>query len=250
MKTIFSLILFASLSAVAQTGAPSGSFTIPINSSVYDVSGTHYGDDEDAEVVFYVTHLANGVLSGSATVEYDDGFLVLEGTGPLIGRVTGNSTAQTGRFRFSAPVSGYDLDNLYYTGNYTWTGSGRHDINSGALFLGSGSAAGCVRGYGCRRNPVSIVVDAGSGEWHLELELTTALDGKTVTGTAQAVHANGRTFDYTVKGRYSVRTDKSTLTLTGTDENPGTKLVVAAVGNFNVTRVTGKLLGQAVKHEP
>jgi hypothetical protein len=243
MRTILALTFFTALSALAQ---PNGQFIAALGSPVYDVSGTHYGYEEDTTVRFDVEHGASGALAGQAIAEYEDGFVYLSGIGPVTGKVTGNWNAQHARFKFAASVSGQDLDGWHYFGRYSWTGYGVHNPQTDGFFFGTGSTVGCIYGQGCRRNRVVIEVNAGSGEWELHLDVATV--GTAVTGAATAVHSNGRTFSYTVRGRYSAKTDQTMLTLTGTGSGYGSRLSVAATGNLIVLRVTGKLLGQAVKH--
>lgn len=244
MKVISAFVLYIVCIVVTAVAQPNGQFTIAINSPVYDVSGTHFGYEQDTDVRFDVFQQANGVLTGQAVAEYDDGFLNISGVGPVNGRVTGNAIEQRASFKFRALVSGQDIYGWYYRGSYSWTGYGVHNALTGGVFLGSGSATGCIQGDGCRRERVSIEVEANGGAW--ELNINVATEGSIVTGAAIAQHWTGRTFSYLVRGRYSAKTGRSVLSLTGTGDGYGSKLNVMATGNLTVIRVTGKLLGQAV----
>ena len=242
MKVIFAFALYIVCIVVTAVAQPNGQFTIAINSPVYDVSGTHFDYEQDAR--FDVFQQANGVITGQAVVEYDDGFHYISGAGPVNGRMTGNAIEQRASFKFRAPLSGQDIYGWYYRGSYSWTGYGVHNARTGGVFLGSGSVTGCLQGYGCRRERVSIEVEANGGAW--ELNINVATEGSIVTGTAIAQHWSGRTFSYLIRGRYSAKTGRSVLSLTGTGDGYGSKLNVMATGNLAVIRVTGRLLGQAV----
>lgn len=221
----------------ARAEPPSGSYAIDLPAEPGIVLPTDL-DEDDCETVEGVTICASGQLTTDGAGAIDgDATLAFSGEieGELAGYFDGKVAGQAGDPRVTL--------SMLLEGELTSQGmpleilaSSRARCARNALAGGfdcSGSMKLCAyylgARIGCESERIAYFVEDDTGSWQLRLiGLTTAPDGS-VSGTAEVELSNGQVFSYAVTGKYSSRTDSSSLRLAELGTARGSKLRLASV---------------------
>jgi rRNA maturation protein Nop10 len=252
---LFALCALMALSSTAFAG-PTGSFSFDFGlpgKPVWDISGTYtlspsVGGSTSVEFPITITQDSQGMLTGSGntTVEIDG--VPATGTYTVKGKVTNSGGVAkvnaTVKLSGAGTIQGFDT-------TYSLSASYKLEIDPVSRTV-VGSAKGSAKASGVGSGPVSEDISAPLpldmvGSWKLLLTdlLTT---GNKLTGTSSVVLGNNRTLSLGVKGSYSAKNTKSTISLSGIDASKGTTLKIMGTNDtlVNIT-VKGKILGQVVQ---
>lgn len=132
-------------------------------------------------------------------------------------------------------------------GTETYSGRGkafcRDEIVEGETFGCTAKVRLCFEnplGSGCDRFFDSITLPQQRASWTLDLDVTTSPSG-VISGTAQASLSNGVTVDFAVSGKYSTKTDLSTLKLAGQGIASKSKVLMKKIAADAVDLVGGRV---------
>jgi hypothetical protein len=89
---------------------------------------------------------------------------------------------------------------------------------------------------------------ASTGDWALVLSLTNSGTTK-YTGSASIATSEGNEVDFTVKGTYASKTDKSTLTLKGLEGTDSDLTLVITDSGPTFDSINGKVFGQTLSYK-
>ena len=258
MSKITSLLGFCALMALGSTSfaGPTGDYTFSFGlpaKPVWDITGTYTLSpdvNEDTSVVFDVTIIqdAQGMVTGSGdtTVEIDGA--PSTGHYTVKGKVTNSGGVAkinaTVKLSGSGTVQGLDT-------TYSLSASYKLEIDpiTGTVF---GSARGSAKAAGVGSGPINDQIEAllppdMDGSWTLLMDLVPT--GNKLGGTSSVkLTGSNRTFNLGVKGTYSEKNGKSSISLTGSEASKGTSLKVMGTGDaLTPLTVKGKILGQVVQ---
>lgn len=190
-----------------------------------------------------------GAIGGSGLLDVD-GIAVATGvpitvSGKVSGRVDRPKAKITTAFEGELSVLGFSG-----SGKGSLKLSCAHDDALGLEVLpcrGKIKFCGGARGVGhaCAGAPFATSIPAAGGDWTLSLELATDASNR-VTGDAVVELGNGTLADFTVTGKYSPKTDTSSLKLTGVGPAAKAKVALtrfAADGSAGLLKF--KLAGQS-----
>jgi hypothetical protein len=186
-----------------------------------------------------------GRLTGSFTAHYDDGTVVLDLNGSLAGSLSSTPPRYQMVFAGHGPLSGTAYGRPI-RGTHTFRARLEADPITGVA-TGRETVTVCLVGYGCRTESedlsFNVIEPANSeGDWSLVLNISTKRN--TISGTAQAMLANGRTAEFRVLGTYAPRSQTTRLTLRGTGAANGVLINLTADSAMQLRSVRGKLFGQ------
>jgi hypothetical protein len=223
-----------------------------VNQLVWDISGNYelsptVGDEVSVRFPITIVEDSQGKLTGAGnvTVSIDGdnvpGTYVLKGTITRSGGVTkvNASVKLSGKGVLQGQQSTYSLSAAY-----------KLDIDPASRTI-TGTARGSAKASGLGSGPISEnftdpLPTGMDGGWSLDMNLVP--NGTKLGGTSSIHLNNGRSLDLGVKGSYSPKNHKSTITLNGINTAKGTTLTV--VGNddaLTTMTVKGKILGQVVQ---
>jgi hypothetical protein len=236
-----SLLVAPSQPATGESSASFAKELLPL----WDLTGTYHAIEGGVISELTLSHAANGRLSLTGTSRYDDDVANthVTGTASGMGRVTGTLARGTKGFvRAVGYVSG-TVDGEFRTA----TGRGRETFvvdSVGNQLIESAITRTCVQGGKCSVSMGGQGFAFGTnGSW--QVTTTLSATGNKLEGSALLRLANGRVFNFTVRGRYSPRTELSTVKLVGTGESIGANVTATIRGSDKAfVRVRGVLLGQ------
>jgi hypothetical protein len=252
---LFALCAFMALGSnvfAGPTGAYSFDFGLP-GKPVWDISGTYLlspqvGGQTGIDFPVTITQDSKGTLTGSGSVPVEIDGVAATGNYTVKGKIT--NSGGVAKINATVKLSGSgEVQGVQTT--YSLSASYKLEIDPVSRTV-VGSARGSASAKGVGSGPVTEDISAPLpanmvGSWKLLLTdlLTT---GNKMTGTSSIVLGNNRTLNLGVKGNYSAKNTKSTITLSGIDTSQGTTLKVTGTNDtlVNVT-VKGKILGQVVQ---
>jgi hypothetical protein len=235
--------------------APAGPYSFdfgPPGKPVWDISGTYtlsplVGGSTSVEFPVTITQDSQGMLTGSGTGPVDIDGVAATGTYTIKGKIT--NSGGVAKINATVKLSGNgEIQGVQTT--YSLSANYKLEIDPIAKTV-VGSARGSAKASGIGSGPVTedfstVLPSNMAGDWKLQMNLVPT-DNK-LGGSSSVVLGNGRTLDLGVKGSYSAKNTKSTITLSGLDTFKGTTLKVMGTNDtlVNVT-VKGKILGQVVQ---
>jgi hypothetical protein len=217
--------LFAGLAALGLAAAPA-SAVIPTGSFEFELDALWLGSgasEEDfcegfeegfggelEDCAFSLEIDGKGKLHGSLAVAARNGDLFVELSGPLKGKLKGDTGGAdlsfSGKLEGEAGSDG-GMSELKLQVRFEGSIDASGDLN------GSWSFKLCPKGGTCLSDADGQGPDAlGPGDWTLTLEITDAGDGR-LGGEATAVLGGGALCQYTISGKYSEKKDTASLKL-------------------------------------
>jgi len=259
MGTVAMVLALGFTPIVRAQAPPSGVYTNSFNGvlALWDVSGTYPEDmlGGNLDGSYTVSVDAKGKITGDGNASYyddvDDISVDMDFTvnGAVKAIPTGTQVLMNQAFKGTGSYGGT---------TFTFSGKFKYDLGidaSTSMLSGNVTGKICASGQGCVTlteanggEPIYVETQIADvdmdGSWNLVLDVQN-INGKSLMVTATVVLSNSRTVNMTGKGKYSVKTDLSKLTLKGNGLDTGSALsLVGNSASLEVIALKGKLLGQ------
>lgn len=247
-KRVLGLWLLVLLPALSYAEAPSGHYENHFGqpgTDIWDLTGTYSLTDEDWSLHYVIVQDDKGKISGQGAESFtyygDDveWYATVSGSVKSIGNVT--------RAELKGKLVGTVTDG-YEAWNIKGKMKGTYNIDKfNGFIIGNTNFNICAKGEGCRsfNNVLQLDIPGeADGSWDLVLDIQN-VDGKKLTGTAEAILYNGRKVPFALTGKYNANTDLTKLKLKGS----GGKFAIQAhaiAPELVFQTIKGKMLGQTV----